>query len=79
LESFEQVCFSSSRSVQNLLDVLTIEEKAILQTKTILSIGRFTSATLASFGMNNFIEAESATPESLIELIQKTKLEGVPQ
>ncbi|EMV4278893.1 uroporphyrinogen-III C-methyltransferase [Listeria monocytogenes] len=79
LESFEQVCFSSSRSVQNLLDVLTTEEKAILQTKTILSIGRFTSATLASFGMNNFIEAESATPESLIELIQKTKLEGVPQ
>ncbi|MGC9268441.1 uroporphyrinogen-III synthase, partial [Listeria ivanovii] len=70
---------SSSRAVHNLLAVLTAEEKALLQQKTILSIGRFTSATLASFGFTNYYQAENATPESFIELIQKTKLEGVLQ
>ncbi|MBC2253969.1 uroporphyrinogen-III C-methyltransferase [Listeria ivanovii] len=79
LECFDQICFSSSRAVHNLLAVLTTEEKALLQQKTILSIGRFTSATLASFGFMNYYEAENATPESFIELIQKTKLEGVLQ
>ncbi|MBC1490068.1 uroporphyrinogen-III C-methyltransferase [Listeria sp. FSL L7-1485] len=79
LQCFNQICFASSRAVHNLLEVLTSEEKALLQQKTILSIGKFTSATLKTFGFHDFYEAESATPESLIKLIKKTKLEGVPQ
>ncbi|WP_374049721.1 uroporphyrinogen-III synthase [Paenibacillus larvae] len=74
--SYDFVCFSSSSTVDNLLSVLSREEKALLRSLKLLSIGPMTSRTIREKGFEVYREA--ALPEALIDLLLEEAGEVVP-
>jgi uroporphyrinogen III methyltransferase/synthase len=60
------VCFTSSSTVQNLVDLLGDEAKATLSGLTLASIGPSTTATAERLGLDIAVSAESYTSPGLV-------------
>lgn len=69
-QDIDYITFTSSSTVQNLMDMIG-EEKKLLERVKLISIGPITSKTLEEGGLPVYKQAEQATIEGLIACIEK--------
>lgn len=70
----DTVAFTSSSTVRNLIDALTAageDARALLATRTLLSIGPITSDTLRAAGLEPTLEASPHTIAAMVELLER--------
>ncbi|MCB9658611.1 MAG: uroporphyrinogen-III C-methyltransferase [Sandaracinaceae bacterium] len=69
----DTIAFTSSSTVRNLMDALTAEgldARTTLASRTLLSIGPITSATLRSVGLEPTLEASPHTVAAMVETLE---------
>ncbi len=70
----DTVAFTSSSTVSNLIDALTAageDARALLASRTLLSIGPITSATLRAAGLEPTLEASPHTIAAMVDLLER--------
>lgn len=70
----DTVAFTSSSTVTHLVDALTSggqDARALLSTRTLLSIGPITSATLRAAGLEPTLEASPHTIAAMVDLLER--------
>ena len=77
MPAVDTVAFTSSSTVSNLIDALTVsglDARALLSTRTLLSIGPITSATLRAAGLEPTLEASPHTIAAMVDLLERDAL-----